>query len=155
MAAEVGNDCSHRTMTEGPNVTVDAESSQLDGIRARFQRDWPTVIEVRSGWTALLVELDQQLAAIAPSYVVQQIKSKFGALCFYAMPSDDPYDYNEDFKAAIEAAEWQSIRTCEQCGDDAGQYVIDLWVSTLCPQHAAEAHSSPDAEKTPTVSPPG
>ncbi len=71
-------------------------------------------------------------------YVLQQCKSKFGALSFYADPSDDPSAYNEDFNDTIRAAEWESIETCEECGAPAAQYVINLWVSTLCPEHHKE-----------------
>ncbi|MGM7669130.1 hypothetical protein [Microbacterium sp. A93] len=76
------------------------------------------------------------LTAIAPGYIVQQVKSKFGALSFYAQPFDDPSSFDEDFTDAIRAAEWESIETCEECGSPARQYVIQMWVSTLCAEHA-------------------
>ena len=51
------------------------------------------------------------------------------------LPSDDVSECNEDFNATIRAAEWESIETCEVCGAAGAQYVINLWVSTLCDQH--------------------
>ncbi len=66
------------------------------------------------------------------------MKSKFGALSLYADPSDDPSSFDEAFTEAVRAAEWESIETCEVCGAQAKQYVIRMWVSTLCLGHAAE-----------------
>jgi len=90
------------------------------------------------GWYPLLEALDRQLAAIAPAYVVQQVKTKFGSLSFYAQPSEDPSVYDEQFNDAIRAAEWKSIEACEDCGASGRQYVIRLWAWTLCPQHHAD-----------------
>lgn len=104
----------------------------------RIAPDWPPILEVSPGWYPLLTRLDARLTAIAPSYVLQQCKSKFGSLSFYAAPSDDVSEYNEEFNDAIRAAEWESIETCEECGATGAQYVIRLWVSTLCPDHHRE-----------------
>lgn len=114
-------------------------SPELQRIIDRFAPGWPPVLEVAAGWHPLLVELDRTLALIAPDYIVQQVKSKFGSLSIHASPSEDPYEYNEEFHEAIRAAEWRSIETCEVCGAPAKQYVIRLWVSTLCDQHLHEA----------------
>ena len=113
--------------------------AELQCIVDRFAPGWPPILEVSVGWHRLLIELDQTLAAIAPDYMVKQIKSKFGALSFHAAPSEDPYDFNEAFQEAIRAAEWRSIETCEECGAPAKQYVIRMWVMTLCDQHFQEA----------------
>lgn len=101
----------------------------------RIAPAWPRVLDVNPGWYPLLARLDTRLSAITPGYVLQQCKSKFGSLSFYAAPSDDPADYNEEFNATIRAAEWESIETCEVCGAPGTQYVIHLWVSVLCPDH--------------------
>lgn len=101
----------------------------------RIAPDWPAVLDVGAGWYTLLARLDARLSAIAPEYVLQQCKSKFGSLSFYASPSDDVSEYNEDFNDTIRAAEWESIETCEVCGAPGAQYVINLWVSVLCPEH--------------------
>lgn len=101
----------------------------------RIAPAWPAMIDVGPGWYPLLARLDARLSSIAPRYILQQCKSKFGSLSFYASPSDDPSDYNEEFNETIRAAEWESIETCEECGAPGAQYVIHLWVSTLCPEH--------------------
>ncbi|MCK8476034.1 hypothetical protein [Microbacterium aurugineum] len=115
---------------------------ELRRLVDRFAPGWPPILEVSPGWYPLLARLDTRLSAIAPGYVLQQCKSKFGSLSFYASPSDDPSDYNEEFNETIRAAEWESIETCEECGADGAQYVIHLWVSTLCPEHH-KARTSP------------
>lgn len=113
---------------------------ELHGLLKRIAPGWPELLEVGVGWHPLLVRLDAKLSVIAPAYVVQQVKSKFGALSFYADASDDPSNFDEAFTAAVRAAEWESIETCEVCGAPARQYVIRIWVSTLCLRHAGEAN---------------
>lgn len=118
------------------------QSPALRPLLARFEPSWPAVLEVGAGWHPLLVELDEALSRLAPRYVVQQVKSKFGSLSFYATPSPDPYHYDEDFQQAIRAAEWRSIEICEECGAPAGQYTMQLWVWTLCADHAEARRAS-------------
>ncbi len=107
----------------------------LQPLMDRFAADWAPMLDVSPGWYSLLVDLDQTLSSLAPDYVVKQVKSKFGSLSFHAAPSEDPYDYNEEFQQAIRDVEWRSIETCEECGAPAKQYVIRLWVVTLCEEH--------------------
>lgn len=113
---------------------------ELNGLLKRIAPGWPELLEVGVGWYPLLARLDAKLSVIAPNYVVQQVKSKFGALSFYADPSDDPSSFDETFTDAVRAAEWESMETCEVCGAPARQYVIRMWVSTLCGRHASEAN---------------
>ncbi|APH45469.1 hypothetical protein BMW26_11280 [Microbacterium sp. 1.5R] len=107
-------------------------------IVARITDPWPATVEVSPGWYPLLESLEHHLAALAPDYVVHQVKSKFGALSFFAASSTNPEEYSEEFNAAILAAEWKSIVTCELCGAPARQYTIQLWTWTLCATHSAE-----------------
>ncbi|MGB3374907.1 MAG: hypothetical protein WBA87_07195 [Microbacterium sp.] len=113
--------------------------AELNGLLKRIAPGWPELLEVGVGWHPLLARLDAKLSVIAPNYVVQQVKSKFGALSFYADPSDDPSSFDETFTDAVRAAEWESTETCEVCGAPARQYVIRMWVSTLCELHAGKA----------------
>lgn len=110
---------------------------------ARIDPGWPSLIDVNPGWFPLLERLDVTLAELAPNYRVQQVKSKFGSLSFSASPSNDPYDYNEAFNDAIRTVEWASIEVCEICGAQARQYVIRMWVWTVCDKHADELRSAP------------
>lgn len=117
---------------------------QIGRIVARIESGWPEIIDVSPGWYPLLGRLDEKLSAISPTYVVQQVKSKFGSLSFYASASEDPYDYSEEFHEAIRAAEWESTETCEECGASARTYVIEIWVWALCVEHArAKTESVP------------
>ena len=123
---------------------------ELQRLLKRIAPGWPELLEVGPGWYPLLARLDAKLSVIAPTYLVQQVKSKFGALCFYADPSDDPSNFQEAFAGAIRAAEWESIVTCEVCGASARQHVIRMWVSALCEGHAAESRSDDsDADPSP------
>ena len=126
-------------MIQDETALADDYPPALRPLIGRFDPTWPPVIEVSRGWYPLLIDLDRTLVSIAPGYVVHQVKSKFGSLHFYASPSGDPSERNEEFQDAILAAEWQSIETCEDCGEPAQQYVLRLWVATLCSNHAAEA----------------
>lgn len=120
---------------------------EMQDLVKRIAPGWPELLEVGVGWYPLLARLDAKLSVIAPSYVVQQVKSKFGALSFYADPTADPSTFDEAFTDAIRAAEWESTVTCEVCGSPARQYVINMWVSALCVVHAGEANDDgPDQE---------
>lgn len=115
---------------------ADGFPSEIQRIVARFEQGWPETVDVGEGWFPLLARLDERLSVIAPGYSVQQIKSKFGALSFFARASNDVYDYNEEFNEAIRAAEWESTETCEVCARKAQVYVIRMRVWTLCEEHA-------------------
>ncbi|MGO2931983.1 hypothetical protein [Microbacterium sp.] len=116
----------------------------LRRIIARIEPGGPELIDVSSGWYPLLDRLDRKLAAIAPGYVVQQVKSKFGSLSFYARASEDVYDYNEEFSEAILAAEWESTTTCEECRAPARTYTIRMWVGKLVSLWWQESHFAAD-----------
>lgn len=113
----------------------------LDPIVDRFAPGWPELIDVGPGWFPLLVRLDKHLESIAPACVLYQCKSKFGVLRYYASATGDGSPEPEPFDQAIAAAEAESAGMCELCGAPAGQYVIDLWVYTLCARHAAEKNA--------------
>lgn len=112
-------------------------------MMSRFDPVWPAIIDAPAGWYPLLAELDNTLVSIEPGYVIQQVKSKFGALRVYASPSAVSQTISEAFQDAICAAERRSLSICEECGEPASQYVIQLWVATLCARHAHEATRTP------------
>lgn len=123
---------------------------ELQDLIERIAPGWPELLEVGVGWYPLLARLDAKLSDIAPNYVVQQVKSKFGALRFYADPSADPLSFEEAFTDTVRTAEWESTKVCEVCGTPARQYVIRMWVSTLCPHHAREVNdeaADPDSTR--------
>jgi len=126
----------------GAGMTDDELPAEVRAIIDRIAPGWPEVLEVSPGWYPLLGRLNERLVAIAPGYVVLQCKSKFGSLSFHAQPAADPSIYVDEFSDVIRDAEWESIETCEECGAPARQYVIRLWVTTLCPPHAKKATSA-------------
>jgi len=72
-----------------------------------------------SGWFALLVDCDQELAALCPDYVVVQVKQKLGGLSFYwRLPSSkaDDSDLSERMTAIVDTYTALASRTCEQTG---------------------------------------
>lgn len=86
----------------------------LAAILRRFSPDRAPVLDHGPGWYPIIVELDAQLAAVDPNYVVLQVKEKFGSLRYYV--HTDLTDRWGEFHALIEAAEDRSQRTCELCG---------------------------------------
>ena len=64
-----------------------------DGLLAIMERipdRWGRWISCDAGWYPLLIELDTELAALCPDYVVHQAKSKFGGLRYYVALPDGP-----------------------------------------------------------------
>ncbi|WP_345441475.1 hypothetical protein [Microbacterium gilvum] len=131
-------------------MTDDELPAEVRAIIDRIAPGWPEVLDVSPGWYPLLGRLNERLAAIAPGYVVLQCKSKFGSLSFHAQPAADPPIHVDEFSDVIRDAEWESIETCEECGAPAKQYVIRLWVVTLCDQHAEAARlaEAPDGARS-------
>ena len=72
-----------------------------------------------------VAELEQETGC---QFEVLQVKEKFGGLCFRINRR------TEDVRRRIEAAEGESIRTCEVCGKP-GKLREDGWIKTLCDEH--------------------
>lgn len=100
----------------------------------RIPDGWGRWISCDAGWYPLIVDLDAAMAAIWPTYVVQQVKEKFGSLRFYfdaeGLPLEDPRHRRRD--ALLRDAEERSLRTCEVCGADAVLCKRRGWLKTLC-----------------------
>lgn len=126
------------------DIEVPADAGQYaDGLR-RILRRFPDPeyawIECQRGWYGLIVDLDRQLAGIAPDYVLVQVKEKFGGLRYYAespqVVDETGSEYRDEdkagpFEALISEAEARSYRICEQCGNE-GAPTEGGWVKTLC-----------------------
>ncbi|MCR2825375.1 hypothetical protein [Microbacterium sp. zg.Y909] len=99
-------------------------------------------IGIGPGWYGLLLALDKELAALAPDYVVWQVKQDGGGMDVVARLNGDLDEMSlRAFRAAIRDARKESLRTCEECGD-YGWLVLDgTWYATLCPEHADEARA--------------
>jgi hypothetical protein len=130
----------------------------LRGMLVRIPDGWGRWIRCDRGWYPLLVELDEQLRALLPNYLIYQVKEKFGGLRYYWDPGEEAYDSSDPGTEAVvggEAAVAERERhielaqklvagterragvTCELCGaagqlhrTPAGKY------KTLCPDCA-------------------
>lgn len=85
-------------------------------------------LECGSGWYGLIDRLCKRITELDPEgncYAVQ-VKEKFGGLRFYISGgTDDIYD-------VLEAAEEESYKICEDCGEPGTAKSLNNWISTLC-----------------------
>lgn len=90
-------------------------------------------IECLNGWDRLIepivdyINVYNETASKEEKIHIKQIKEKFGGLRFYTDRK------TKQLKNMIEAAEHESIHTCEICGSkyDIGQ-TADGWITTCC-----------------------
>jgi hypothetical protein len=63
----------------------------LERILHRIPDGWGRWISCDAGWYPIIVRLDEQIASLAPGYVIQQVKEKYGTLRFYwGIPYREP-----------------------------------------------------------------
>lgn len=86
---------------------------------------------VGAGWHPLVRELEAKLLEMDQSYILDQIKEKFGGLRYYATNSTTKVDYAA-FHALIHAAEGDSFQICEVCGKQGSLKSVFGWYKTLC-----------------------
>ncbi len=109
---------------------------------AHLLRQIPVWIpSVGAGWTALLTQLHQDLAALAPDYQIDTLHSRLGGLrILLADRFDEEGEFDGDFAdragALIDAAEIASEKTCELCGRPGRPRFhgdqTRTWIITLC-----------------------
>jgi hypothetical protein len=101
---------------------------KLNEIRGQFLRGYWPGLDVCSGWYDLILRTHAALIAIDPKYGLCQIKEKFGGLRYYIAEGTD------EMWAIVEAAEKESITTCEECGEPGVLRNLS-WIRTLCDKH--------------------
>lgn len=89
------------------------------------------------GWFDLIDALCERLQLWtdnngAPQVVAQQVKQKFGGLCFYIGEA------SEQQHGMIRMAESMSLKLCEQCGCPGELYSRRGWRATYCSKHAPD-----------------
>ncbi len=106
----------------------------LERLLRRIPDGWGRWISCDAGWFPLVVELDAAMAEVLPTYVLHQVKEKFGSLRYYFAMGDLPYDdpVRQRLDALVREAEQRSERTCELCGADAVLCRRSGWYKTLC-----------------------
>ncbi len=87
------------------------DDPRLDAPIARIPDDYLQIIEVGPGWYDIIVELDANIAAVVPDYVLYQAKQKFGGLRYYTNVA-----FNKEVLAYVMLAEERAHHTCEKCG---------------------------------------
>jgi hypothetical protein len=67
------------------HVPTDAgeHAEALAAMLRRIPDGWGRWISCDRGWYSLIVELDEQLRALLPNYVIHQVKEKYGGLRYY------------------------------------------------------------------------
>lgn len=107
-----------------------------DRLYARFPEGRWKEVSIGEGWIPLVDKLDQDIAAIFPTYELHQVKEKFGGLRFYI--GGVPADVYDEIRSLVTHAESKSYGICEDCGAGAEKVSTRGWIRTLCEQHLAE-----------------
>ncbi|MBO2456109.1 hypothetical protein [Actinomadura violacea] len=98
---------------------------------------------VGPGWRDILMRTHAELIAVLPNYQLAQVKEKYGMLDVNLGVYFDPVtgelgvsrDIGDRIRAILTAAQDESRRTCEVCGEP-GSETGQEWIRTLCPDHA-------------------
>ncbi len=120
--AQVRRGIDHQQILNALHVPEDAgeHAEALSGMLLRIPEAWGRWISCGRGWYPLLVELDEQLRALLPNYVIHQVKEKFGGLRYYWESGEDLHDDLERrvelANKLIHTAEARAAVTCELCG---------------------------------------
>lgn len=95
---------------------------EVQAIADRIGEAWAETIDVGPGWFDLITRLDTQLARLSPGYVVEQCKTKYGSLRYYARPEDsEDVNLQMTFNEIIRDAEDQSTSICKNADSPANR----------------------------------
>lgn len=109
-----------------------------NGITDAFGRPYPrenVLAGVGKGWHGLVNKLIDDLFELGWDGSLHQIKEKFGGLRFYIGGA------TEEAHERIHAAENESLRTCDECGEP-GKPDNSGWIRTVCETHLAIAREA-------------
>lgn len=122
-----------------------------DGLRRimlRIPDGWGRWIGCSRGWYPIVIELDQQLAAIDAAYEVTQCKEKLSGLRYYFAASEGVSEADQQrMRELVREAEAQAEITCELCGEPGVRHARSSgWLKTLCSDCASSAGYEPLGE---------
>ena len=118
-------------------------ADDLMAILLRIDPAYGRVLQIGAGWYPIIIELNDALAAIDPSYQIHQVKEKFGGLRYYVrLSSQLPDEQSERAHSLIRQAESRSFATCEICSAP-GTVNSDYWRETRCADHATPTQETP------------
>ncbi|MGH2879027.1 MAG: hypothetical protein ACRDK4_05395 [Solirubrobacteraceae bacterium] len=112
--ASIGID--HQKILNALHVPADAgeHADALQAMLLRIPDGWGRWISCDRGWYPLLVELDEQLRALLPDYVIHQVKEKFGGLRYYWESGEEIHDPDDTEPATPgrngDETEWERWR---------------------------------------------
>jgi hypothetical protein len=129
---QVGRGIDPQEVLNAVHVPDDAgEYSQaLRRMLVRIPDGWGRWISCSRGWYPILVDLDQQLAVLFPTYEIHQVKEKYGGLRFYWHASErvtDPEDPEPDWPRLGD----QATKEKTDAAWAAWQEVHDAWSARL------------------------
>ncbi len=104
-----------------------------DEIKDRVNNGMGCGSQIGEGWFDLVRQLDKDIAALAPDYIVDQVKEKFGGLRYYV--SNLPVTESQEIYGLISVAEDKSNTICDVCGEPAETAAYDYFVTTRCKNH--------------------
>lgn len=121
-------------------------SQGLERVLNRFPSGHLKAIECEKGWYQIIVELDDRLSRICPSYEIYQIKQKYGVLRYRWGSKErlapEMYQKMLDISNAYENL---SKTVCEVTGEPGVLMVKDYWLKTLNPDTAPDGYELYDA----------
>jgi len=84
------------------------------------------------GWLDLVQETHEHLVGVAPNYRINQVKEKFGVLCYYVDANTIPPQHREACHNYLKRQNDLSRTICQNCG--AGEATIHEigYIATLC-----------------------
>jgi len=110
------------------------KSEQLQAVKSRFPIETPATVDCGPGWHQLIIDCDQELAAVDPEYTVLQIKEKFGTLRYYFATSDGMEHHRKKMNEIVAVYESVSSYKCETCGEMGAKLHKNTrgWMKTVC-----------------------
>lgn len=135
----------YREFRDDPHLPEDAGeyAEELTDILNRIPIGWGKWISCDKGWYKIIVETNQKLRFLYPTYEIHQIKEKFGTLRYYY---GIPYDESNEVDSLVYSimadvasnAENRSAYYCEVCGSMGRTRERNYWYKTLCKDCAVE-----------------
>lgn len=107
-------------------------------IKDRVEKGRGCGSQIGKGWFDLVRKLDSDISKLCPTYVVDQVKEKFGSLRYYigSIPNDvEAADYTK-ILALISEAGKVSNTICDVCGEAGHGVNLKGWYITRCDKHA-------------------
>lgn len=82
--------------------TCNKRLAKCVGVLQRFAADRFAALYVRQGWCNLIVRVNEELAQLSPSYVLEQCKWNFGSRRYDAHPA--VYEHTDQDRLVIGSA---------------------------------------------------